>query len=408
VESNYLSPFLVQTGVFSESSAAATISAYGVFVTIGSWLAATLSGKYGPKRIMTVGAVAWAVFEILFLAVGIHGGVTWVASAAYALRGIGYPFFSYAFLIWLNTGTPSEHRGAAVGWFWFMFGAGLPTLGSFLASITIPLVGEYNTFWISLGLVVIGAVMAIVGIKDKVHAGPLTTDLSRGESAFIRAITILKREPRVAAGGFVRLVNTVPNFGLFVVAPFFFTQKIGFNQREYLEIVTIVYTANFVANLFFGYIGDRVGWQRTVTWFGCVMSGIGVLLLYYIPLAVGPNFLVTILCWSVYSVGLAAYTPLTALMPSMVPDDDKGNALAVYSLAAGLSAFVGPLLVATMGGVAHMAELIWVFAAMYFVAAFVNTALKTDADPGRARRLHRVDEAGRSRNGVDGEPARAD
>ena len=43
VESNYLSPFLIHSEGFSESSTALTISMYGIFVTIGSWLAGTVT-----------------------------------------------------------------------------------------------------------------------------------------------------------------------------------------------------------------------------------------------------------------------------------------------------------------------------------------------------------------------------
>ncbi|MDT5155186.1 MAG: hypothetical protein QOI01_6919 [Mycobacterium sp.] len=155
---------------------------------------------------------------------------------------------------------------------------------------------------------------------------------------------------RVAAGAFVRLVNTAPNFALFVVAPLFFVDRIGFSQGTYLMIVTVVYSANIFANLAFGILGDRFDWRRTFTWFGCVMCGVGILLLYYVPLLFGPNVALVMLCWAVFGIGLAGFVPLTALVPSMVPPEDRGSALAVYTLAAGLSAFVGPALVGLLGG----------------------------------------------------------
>ena len=89
-------------------------------------------------------------------------------------------------------------------------------------------------------------------------------------------------------------------------------------------------------------------------------------------------------CWAVFGIGLAGFVPLTALVPSMVPPDDRGSALAVYTLAAGLSAFIGPVLVGLLGGVAHMSTLIWTFAALYLVAAGVTYLLRTDSDPGSA------------------------
>lgn len=383
VESNYLSSFLVGDEGFTESSAALTISLYGIFVAVGSWLAGTLSSIVGPRRVMMIGAANWVLLEIVFLSVGVGLHVEWVLVAAYALRGIGYPFFAYAFLVWINTATPARQRGSSVGWFWFVFGAGLPTLGSLIASHTIPLVGETGTFWISTALVALGAAIALVGIRDLSFAGPTSHNAAGAASEMAKGFTILWREPRVSAGAFVRLVNTAPNFALFVVAPFFFVEQIGFSQADYLLIVTIVYTTNIFANLFFGIIGDRFGWRRTVTWFGCVTCAVGVLALYYVPLLVGPSFWLTVLCWAVFGIGLAGFVPLTALVPSMVPVEDRGSALAVYTLAAGVSAFIGPVLVAVLGGAAHMTVLIWTFAGLYIVAAFVSRVLRTPEDPGQ-------------------------
>lgn len=382
VESNYLSPFLVDNQGFSEGSAALTISLYGVFATIGSWFAGTLSAVLGPRKVMLIGAVNWVVFEAIFLGIGVHADVHWVAVASYAIRGIGYPFFAYAFLVWISLATPAHQRGSSVGWFWFAFGAGLPTLGSLLASFTIPMIGEIPTFWLGTALIIIGASVALFGIRDLRHAGPAALKGS-GFAGFKNALTIVWHRPRVTAGAIVRLVNTTPNFALFVVAPFFFVHKVGFTQSEYLQIVTIVYTANIFANLAFGVLGDQFGWKRTVTWFGCVMSGIGILLLYYVPLWIGPNFLLTAICWAVFAIGLAGFVPLTALVPAMVPAAERANALALYTLAAGLAAFLGPALVAVVGGAEQMELLIWIFAAMYLGGALLCAYLSSAEDPGR-------------------------
>jgi polyol permease family len=391
VESNYLSPFLAENQGFTEQSAALTISLYGIFVTLGSWLAGTLSAIIGPRKVMLLGAINWVVLEAVFLTVGVAAHIQWVDVTAYALRGIGYPFFAYAFLVWVNSATPVHQRGSSVGWFWFAFGAGLPTLGSLLASATIPVIGQYGTFWLATVLVAIGGLLAVFGIRDKTWAGPTSRDTSGAIGELAKGVTIIWRDPRVAAAAVVRLVNTTPNFALFVVAPFFFTRTVGFTMENYLLIVTIVYTANIFGNLFFGVIGDHFGWKRTVTWFGCVMCAVGALLLYYVPLLVGPNFWLTVLCWAVFGIGLAGFVPLTALVPSMVRQDDKGSALAVYTLAAGLSSFLGPVLVGILGGTANMTALIWTFVGMYLVGALLTLLLKSSADPGQKGRV--VEEA---------------
>lgn len=383
IESNYLSPFLVGSQGFSESAAAVTISLYGIFVAIGSWLAGTLSAVFGPRRVMLLGALNWVLFEAIFLVIGVGMDLHVVAVLAYTLRGIGYPFFAYAFLVWINLATPAHQRGSSVGWFWFVFGAGLPTLGSLVASWTIPVIGEVGTFWLATVLVAAGAAVALLGVRERRFAGPRPE--SAGWNELTKGLTILWRSPRVTAGAVVRLINTTPNFALFVVAPFFFVEQIGFSQSHYLQIVTIVYTANIVANLVFGIVGDRFGWQRTVTWFGCVLCAVGMLLLFYVPQVVGPNFAVLTLCWAVFGIGLAGFVPLTALTPALVAPEDRGSALAVYTLAAGLSAFIGPGLVALLGGVSNMTALVWVFVAMYLVGALLCLVLRSEEDPVRRR-----------------------
>lgn len=383
IESNYLSPFLVDSQGFSESSAAVTISLYGIFVAVGSWLAGTLSAVLGPRKVMLLGAANWVVFETLFLVVGVGMDLNWVAVLAYTVRGIGYPFFAYAFLVWVNLATPAHQRGSSVGWFWFVFGAGLPTIGSLVASWTIPHIGEVGTFWLATVIVVLGAAVALLGVRERAHAGPQPNATGWGE--LTKGLTILWRSPRVTAGAVVRLINTTPNFALFVVAPFYFTQQIGFSQSQYLQIVTIVYTANIVANLVFGIVGDRFGWQRTVSWFGCVLCAVGMLLLFYVPQLAGPNFWLLTLCWAVFGIGLAGFVPLTALTPALVSVEDRGSALAVYTLAAGLSAFIGPAIVALLGGAAHMTLLVWVFVGMYIAGALLCLVLRSDEDPIRLR-----------------------
>jgi hypothetical protein len=48
-----------------------------------------------------------------------------------------------------------------------------------------------------------------------------------------------------------------------------------------------------------------------------------------------------------------------------------------------VSAFIGPVLVAVLGGAANMTVLIWTFAALYIAAALVSRVLRTSEDPGQ-------------------------
>lgn len=104
--------------------------------------------------------------------------------------------------------------------------------------------------------------------------------------------------------------------------------------------------------------------------------------MYYIPKLAGPSYLLTTICWAIFAIGLAGFVPLTALVPAMVPNNERANALALYTLAAGLAAFIGPGLVAVAGGAEHMELLTWIFAGMYVVGAFLCAFLSCNEDPG--------------------------
>ncbi|NKF32171.1 MFS transporter, partial [Pseudomonas sp. BGM005] len=117
------------------------ISVYGLMVTLGSWLSGALSDVWGPRRVMVIGLVLWVVLQVLFLGVALPTENFTLMLIVYGLRGIAYPFFAYGFLVWVLGASPAHRLGSAVGWFYFAFTGGLPTLGSLVASGTQPLIG---------------------------------------------------------------------------------------------------------------------------------------------------------------------------------------------------------------------------------------------------------------------------
>lgn len=101
------------------------------------------------------------------------------------------------------------------------------------------------------------------------------------------------------------------------------------------------FLGNIVFNLIFGIVGDKFGWKNTVIWFGGVGCGIFTLLLYYAPVFSGGSLAVVSVIGFIWGGLLAGYVPIGAIVPT-VAGKDKGAAMSVLNLAAGLSAFVGP------------------------------------------------------------------
>jgi polyol permease family len=367
VESGYISPYLAGHGAGSATNAAYIISFYGLMVTLGSWLAGALADVWGPRRVMVIGLVLWGVLQVLFLGIALPAESFPLMFAIYGLRGIAYPLFAYGFLVWVLGASPAHRLGSAVGWFYFAFTGGLPTLGSLVASGTEPIIGEYRTFWVALCLVVLGGILALVGLRGAKGGGRQAAPGVTTGRSLVNSVAIAFTNPRVGLGCLVRVVNTAPQFGLFVFFPTIFAEDLGFGTAGWLRLVFVLGAANIFANLFFGILSDRLGWHRTLRWFGCIGSAVAVLLFYFLPQAVGDQYWVSVLCAALFGVTLAGFTPISVLMSLMAPGH-KGNSIAVLNLGAGAATFIGPLLVAIFLGPLGAGGVTIIFAALYVLA----------------------------------------
>jgi MFS family permease len=396
VETSFLSAFLADPaggGLSGSQASFATVTLYGVAALVASWFSGTLSAIWGPRRVMWLGAAIWVVFEILFLFVAIPAQNGALIVTAYAVRGLAYPLFAFAFLVWIQTIARPQMRGSAAGWFWFAFTGGLPTLGAAFAAVCVgPLgISEYSTLVLSLIVVAVGALIGCFAVTEPQGLQPIadeTVARPRSLARLTEGIDILWRDKRTIAGFFVRLVNTAPQYGFFAMFPFVFgpdTPGGGFlTTAQVAVLATVTYAANIGANLFFGVFGDHFGWRRTVTFFGCLGCAVAVPLWYFVAIA-SQSFLVTAILGAVYGIVLAGFVPLSALMPSMVAVKDKGAALAILNTGAGGAALLGPLTVTAFYPVFGGGGVVIAYCAMYLIVAGVSLVIRSDIDPGIAR-----------------------
>ncbi|WP_219822249.1 MFS transporter [Streptomyces sp. Ru73] len=380
VESGYLSPYLTQEGL-SAQRVAMLFTVYGITASVAAWLSGALSDLWGPRRVMMAGFGAWIGFQVLLLAIAVPSMNYPLLLLSYGLRGIGYPLFAFGFLVWIAATAPERRLGTAVGWFWFAFTGGLPTLGSLVASFLVPQVGAYRTLWFALGLVVLGGLIALLLVRERTGFARLAPAGERPLATLFGSLALLVRSPRIGAGAVVRMINTVPEFGFLVCLPAFFTQTIGLSLAQWLRLLSVMFAVNIVFNLLFGALGDRIGWRRTVAWcggFGCTVTS---LLLYYVPTAFGGQYGLCLLVAGLFGATLAGYVPLSALMPSLAPEH-KGQAMAALNLGAGASTFVGPALVAVFLGPLGVQGVIWIFAGLYALSGVLALCLRTPAERG--------------------------
>jgi predicted MFS family arabinose efflux permease len=272
-----------------------------------------------------------------------------------------------------------------MGWFWFAFTGGLPTLGSVVASFCVPRIGAYATFWLSTALVVIGGLILLIGVREPLGARRLVPAQERPIRALLGSVTIAWRKPKTGIACIVRIINTAPEFGFLVFLPAFFTTVVGFTMVGWLRLLSAIFFSNIIWNLLFGLIGDRLGWARTVAFcggFGCTLT---TLALYYVP-TLHHSLALSVVVGVLYGATLAGYVPLSALMPSLAPDH-KGAALSLLNLGAGASVWAGPAIVALLLGRIGVVGVMWVFAGLYLLSGILALTLtlpnESDQVPAR-------------------------
>jgi polyol permease family/HAD superfamily hydrolase (TIGR01509 family) len=381
VESGYLAKYLLDQGL-GPGQVGIFFTVYGVAAGVAAWASGALSDLWGPRRVMWIGLAIWVVFQVVMLAIALPSLNYPLLVATYGLRGFGYPLFAYGFLVWIAAATPQNRLGTAVGWFWFAFTGGLPTLGSFLASLTIPQIGEFTTFWLALVLVTVGGLITLLTVRERTGFSRLAPPGQQPLKTLTASLTILWQQPKIGTGAIVRAINTASQFGFLVFLPTFFTRDIGFDLSQWLQLLSVVFLSNIFANLAFGIVGDKLGWRQTIAFFGGIGCAITTLAFYYVPLAVGPNLLVCMLVGAAYGATLAGFVPLSALMPSLAPQN-KGAAMSALNFGAGMSTFLGPLVVTLFLGPLGVGGVMWIFAVLYILSAVLVWQLRLPRDVER-------------------------
>lgn len=378
IEQGWLSPYLIGRGLSLEQSAG-LFTMYGVTIAISAWFSGVLAEAYGVKRTMFAGLVLYLLGTCGFVGLSLPGLHYPLMLATYALRGFGYPLFAYSFLVWIAYAAPKNGLGKAVGWFWFVFTGGLNVLGAYYSSWAIERIGNINTLWTSVFWALLGAFFALVMNKSQKRLA-VAGGTREKMRELLKGITIMKQEPKVLLGGIVRVINTTAQFAFPVFLPMYMADY-GFTTTEWLRIWGTIFTANIVFNLIFGFVGDKVGWRNTIIWFGGVGCGITTLLFYYSPQFSADNFWVVMAAGVLWGALLAGYVPLSALMPSLVKKD-KGAAVSVLNLGAGLPVFVGPAIVGVFYRLVGGEGVVWILAGLYFFGAFLTKFITL---PGNAK-----------------------
>jgi polyol permease family len=374
VEAGFLSPMLKDLH-FDQGRVALVFTAYGVTAALASWASGALSDIFGPKKVMWAGLLIWVVFEIPFLTLGIaQAHYPWIL-ISYGIRGFGYPLFAYGFLVWVTAVTPQRYLGTAVGWFWSARTGGLPTLGALLASATVPVIGTYKTLWLSLAIVAFGGLMSLIFVRESHGNTPLSTTGESPLRVLVTGISVIWKHPKVGLGGIVATITTTSEFGFLVFLPIFYTHEVGFTLQQWLQILSAMFATNVVANLFWGWMGDKIGWRRTITFAGSCGCAVTTLALYYVPELLGRHFFLVMAVGMAYGITLAGFVPIAAIMSILAPES-KGAAMSIMNLGSGMSTWVGPAIAGIFVPLVGVPGVMWIFAFTYVISAIISYRLR--------------------------------
>ncbi len=116
-------------------------------------------------------------------------------------------------------------------------------------------------------------------------------------------------------------------------------------------------------------------------WFGGVGCAVTTLLFFYSPVIFNQSYWLVMAAGVMWGALLAGYVPLSALMPSLVKTD-KGSAMAILNLGAGLAVFVGPAIVGLFIGLVGNEGVVWILSGLYLLSAFLTRFITL---PGNAK-----------------------
>src|SRR5699024_4657204 len=171
-------------------------------------------------------------------------------SAYPGLHGRGLPV--HHLLLWLPR-VPQERTGTAVGWFYVMCTVGLPTLGSLVAVFLIPsfgggFSGERWAMVASSAIVLAGFLVARIGVREEHGTKRLAPEGETSAQVILAGLRLSLTNHRVMMGFLTRLINTAPQFGMFIILPTVIAETLGWGQSRWLLMTSVVFGGNIAFN----------------------------------------------------------------------------------------------------------------------------------------------------------------
>ena len=320
-ELTFLSKYVVDQG-FSSSQASLLFTMYGLVAALAGWSSGVLAELFGAKRIMLIGAGSWIVLHLVFIGVALPSHSYSLMLASYMLRGMGYPLFIYSFVVLLAQTVDPGKLASAMGWFWTSYSFGIGVFGAYLPAFITPVIGEYYSLWVSLPFSIVGMIICLCFVPKTRNANLDTMSSSDKLRELSRGVTILKDNHQIALAAVLRVICNLTLYGFPVIMPLYLATHTNgggawYQVTEWSTIWGLLFVVTVFGNVFWGRMGDCFGWMSQMRWWGCWLSALGTLAMYYVPQLFGHNLPFMYVCAVVLGMGISAFVPMGAVFPAL-------------------------------------------------------------------------------------------
>nr|WP_233133655.1 MFS transporter [Bifidobacterium vansinderenii] len=391
-ELTFLSKYVVDQG-FSSAQASMLFTMYGLVAALAGWASGVLAELFGAKRIMLIGAISWIGLHLVFIGVALPSHMYPLMLLVYALRGMGYPLFIYSFVVLLAQTVDPGKLASAMGWFWTAYSFGIGVFGAYLPAFITPVIGEYYSLWVSLPFSIAGMLICLFFVPKTANENLDAMSTTEKLQELSRGVTILGQNRQIALAAVLRVICNLTLYGFPVIMPLYLaTHNNGggawFRVTEWSTIWGLLFVVTVFGNVFWGRMGDRFGWMRQMRWWGCWLSALGTLAMYYVPQFLGHNLPAMYVCAVVLGMGISAFVPMGAIFPALEPEH-KGAAVSAHNLASGLTTFCGPFIATILLETVGFAGVCWAYAICYIGGSAISIFIrpKQPGFDGHGRRI---------------------
>jgi MFS family permease len=312
---------------------------------VGYW-----SDRWSEAGVMMSGLLIQAISALLFF-VPFIGTIM----AANGCRGVGWASLNSGGYALLAQYAPAARRGEASGYYSGAQGSAtlvLPALALWL--IDAPFGGVHLVFSVSIAIALVGAGLAFILKTPRI----ITEQIRHAGASRLWWREILKlpeKEIMLASGLLFGLHLSVPAVAGFLVL---YAREIGIENFAWYYVVSGA--TSLIARPLLGWASDKIGRGAAIAT-GFALEALALCIVVTISTLGG-----MLVSGALYMTGSAIGSAATlALALERADPQRRGQAVATYSMAYPLSAFVGSLLT---GGAVQLAGYFW----MFLVVAALN------------------------------------